>query len=55
MGLTAKDINGAPTPKSIATGVLAVKSIWIMQAKNISNNYWLFEGEKLQGIVHLHI
>ncbi|MCM4169965.1 KpsF/GutQ family sugar-phosphate isomerase [Arenibacter sp. TNZ] len=51
-GLTAKDIMSA-TPKTIATDVLAVKALELMQAKNISQ-LLVVEGENYKGIVHLH-
>ncbi|MEQ9580552.1 MAG: KpsF/GutQ family sugar-phosphate isomerase, partial [Arenibacter sp.] len=51
-GLTAKDIMSV-TPKTIASDVLAVKALEIMQANNISQ-ILVVDGENYKGIVHLH-
>lgn len=51
-GLTAKDIMSA-TPKTIASNVLAVKALEIMQTNNISQ-ILVVDGENYKGIVHLH-
>ncbi|MBU2903780.1 MULTISPECIES: KpsF/GutQ family sugar-phosphate isomerase [Arenibacter] len=51
-GLTAKDIMSI-TPKTIASDVLAVKALEIMQANNISQ-ILVVDGENYKGIVHLH-
>ena len=41
------------TPKTIASDVLAVKALEIMQANNISQ-ILVVDGENYKGIVHLH-
>jgi arabinose-5-phosphate isomerase len=51
-GLTAKDIMSV-SPKTITSGVLAVKALEIMQANNISQ-LLVVDGGNYKGIVHLH-
>ncbi len=51
-GLTAKDIMSS-NPKTIATEVLAIKALEVMQEKSISQ-LLAVDGEKYMGIVHLH-
>ena len=51
-GLTAKDIMSV-TPKTIASNVLAVKALEIMQTNNISQ-ILVVDGGNYKGIVHLH-
>ncbi|MCK0188533.1 KpsF/GutQ family sugar-phosphate isomerase [Arenibacter sp. F20364] len=51
-GLTAKDIMSL-SPKTVASDVLAVKALEIMQTNNISQ-LLVVEEENYKGIVHLH-
>ncbi|NKI26319.1 KpsF/GutQ family sugar-phosphate isomerase [Arenibacter sp. 6A1] len=51
-GLTAKDIMST-NPKTVATDVLAVKALELMQDKGISQ-LLAVEGDNYRGIVHLH-
>ena len=51
-GLTAKDIMSV-APKTIASNVLAVKALEIMQTNNISQ-ILVVDGGNYKGIVHLH-
>ena len=51
-GLTAKDVMSLH-PKTIATDVLAIKALEVMQEKGISQ-LLAVEGKKYMGIVHLH-
>lgn len=51
-GLTAKDIMSS-NPKTIATDMLAVRALELMQDNGISQLIAV-EGEKYKGIVHLH-